>query len=165
MRAYLASADVVTPACLEIMSKVKQDVLGDMELEFAQVPLSAELPPRATVFAMGKYARRGQERVVVCPSVGQIVTRADIVTRLTQAFKLLVSPPELPDFEYTVLRTKAILLENLRGIEGREVMADIETSGDVDFDLPDPGRIITISFTFGEMNYVIPEELCQDCEV
>lgn len=165
MRVYLASPDVVTPQALEIMGKVKQDVLGDMELEFAQVPLNADLPPRATVFAMGKYARRGQERVVVCPSVGQIVTRADIVSRLTQAFKLLVSPPELPEFEYTVLRTKSILLENLRTIEGREVMCDTEISGDVEVDLPEPRRLITISFTFGDMNYVIPEELCQDADV
>ena len=165
MRVYLASADVVTPQALEIMGKVKTDVLGDMDLEFSTLSPGDSIPPRATVFAMGKYARRGQERVVVCPSVGQIVTRADIVTRLTQAFKLLVTPPELPEFEYTVLRTKSILLENLRGIEGREVMADIETSGDVEFDLPHPSRIITISFTFGDMNYVIPEELCQDAEV
>jgi DNA polymerase I-like protein with 3'-5' exonuclease and polymerase domains len=165
MRVYLSSADVVTPQALEILGKVKNDVLGDMALEFATLTENSALPPRATVFAMGKYARRGQERVVVCPSVGQIVTRADIVTRLTQAFKLLTDPPELPEFEYTVLRTKSILLENLRGIEGREVMADIETSGDVEFDLPEPSRTITISFTFGDMCYVIPEELCQDPEV
>lgn len=163
VRVYLHSNDLISPQAFEILKKIKQDTIGDFPLEFA--PITSELPPRATVFAMGKYARQGQERVVVAPTVGQIVTKADIVTRLGQCFKLLTAPPELPAFEYTVLRTKEILLENLRTIRDREVMCDTEVSGDVDADLPEPERLITISFTFGEMCYVIPEELCQDAEV
>lgn len=163
IRVYLASADVVTPACLEILAGVKNSVIPDVKLDFA--PVTDRLPPNATVFAMGKYVRQGTERVVPAPTVGQCLTHAGIVTRLTQAFQLLAQPPVLPEFEYTVLRTKEILLKNLRTIEGKEVMCDIETSGDVDADLPDRSRIITISFTFGEMCYVIPEELCADDEV
>jgi len=163
MRVYLSSADVVTPACLEIMAKVKGDTIPDVELDFA--PVTDNLPPNAVVFAMGAYKRQGTERVVPAPSVAQTVTKADIITRLTQAFQLLTAPPDLPEFEWTVLRTKDILLANLRGITGREVMVDTEVSGDVDADLPDKERLITISFTFGDMNYVIPEELCTDPEV
>lgn len=163
MRVYLSSADTVTPACLEILQKVKNDVIPDIELEFAEVPET--LPPNAVVFAMGKYARKGTERVVPAPTVGQCLTHAGIVTRLTQAFQLLVAPPDLPEFEWTVLRTKEILLQNLRNITDREVMVDTEVAGDVDYDLPEPQRLITISFTFGDMNYVIPEELCTDPEV
>lgn len=163
MRVYLSSADTVTPQCLEILQRVKRDTIPDIELEFS--PVTDTLPPNATVFAMGKYARKGTERVVPAPTVGQCVTHAGIITRLTQAFNLLATPPDLPEFEWTVLRTKSILLENLRGITDREVMVDSEVSGDVDADLPDKERLITISFTFGDMNYVIPEELCADQEV
>lgn len=163
MRVYLSSQDVITPQALEILRTVKNDVIPDVELEFS--PVTDTLPPNATVFAMGKYARKGTERVVPAPTVGQCVTHAGIITRLTQAFKLLVAPPELPEFEWTVLRTKEILLQNLRGITDREVMVDSEISGDVDYDLPDKERLITISFTFGEVCYVIPEELCADPEV
>jgi len=163
VRVYLSSQDVVTPQCLEIMAKVKADTIPDVELDFA--PVTDNLPPNAVVFAMGAYKRQGTERVVPAPSVAQTVTKADIITRLTQAFQLLTAPPDLPEFEWTVLRTKDILLANLRGITGREVMVDTEVSGDVDADLPDKERLITISFTFGDMNYVIPEELCTDPEV
>lgn len=149
---------------MEILKRIKDDTIGDFPLDFA--PVTDNLPPRATVWAMGKYARQGSERVVVAPTVGQIVTRADIVTRLGQAFKLLTAPPELPPFEYTVLRTKEILLANLERTEGTDVMCDIETSGVVDEDRAEPSRVITISFFDGEgLCYVIPEELCQDAEV
>jgi DNA polymerase I-like protein with 3'-5' exonuclease and polymerase domains len=161
VRVYLSSADFITPQAMEIMRRVKQDTIGDFPLDFAPVPET--LPPRATVFAMGKYARKGSERVVVAPSVAQILTRADIVTRLGQAFKLLTAPPELPEFSYTVLRTRDILVSNLIRMQGIDVMCDIETSGVVDEDRAEPARIITISFfDGGDMAYVIPEELCQD---
>jgi DNA polymerase-1 len=149
---------------MDIMKSIKADTLGEFPLEFA--PIREGLPPRATVFAMGKYARQGQERVVVAPTVGQILTRADIVTRLGQAFKLLTQPPELPEFQYTVLRSKDILIQNLNAAENTDVMCDIETSGDIDKDRAEPTRTITISFfDGGDMCYVIPEELCQDWEV
>jgi hypothetical protein len=148
MRVYLHSADLITPQAMEIMKRIKQDTIGDFPLEFA--PVTETLPPRATVFAMGKYARKGSERVVVAPTVGQIVTRADIVTRLGQAFKLLTAPPELPPFAYTVLRTKEILIRNLDRQSGIDVMCDIETSGVVDEDRAEPSRIITISMFDGE---------------
>lgn len=168
MRVYLSSADTVTPQCLEILSKVKNATIPDIELEFAPVPDT--LPPNAVVFAMGKYVRKGTERVVPAPTVGQCVTHAGIITRLTQAFQLLAAPPDLPEFEWTVLRTKEILLQNLRNITDREVMVDTEVAGDVDYDLAEKERLITISFTFGPEGdtlpcYVIPEELCTDPDV
>jgi len=100
VRVYLSSQDVVTPQCLEIMAKVKNDTIPDVELDFA--PVTDNLPPNAVVFAMGAYKRQGTERVVPAPSVAQTVTKADIITRLGTAFRLLVDPPELPEFEYVV---------------------------------------------------------------
>lgn len=164
MKVYLSSADVITPQAMDIMKSIKADTLGDFPLEFA--PVRDNLPPRATVFAMGKYARQGQERVVVAPTVGQVLTRADIVSRLGQAFKLLAEPPELPEFAYTILRTKNILIQNLNNAEDNDLMCDIETSGDITVDVAEPRRIITISFfDGGDICYVIPEELCQDADV
>ena len=96
----MSSQDVVTPQCLEIMAKVKNDTIPDVELDFA--PVNDNLPPNAVVFAMGAYKRQGTERVVPAPSVAQTVTKADIITRLGTAFRLLVDPPELPEFEYVV---------------------------------------------------------------
>jgi DNA polymerase I-like protein with 3'-5' exonuclease and polymerase domains len=164
VRVYLSSADFITPQAMEILKRVKQDSIGDFPLEFA--PVTDNLPPRATVFAMGKYARQGQERVVVAPTVGQIVTRADIVTRLGQAFKLLTAPPELPEFSWKLFTEREGLIASLLECEGADVMCDIETSGVVDEDRAEPIRIITISFFFGGENaFVIPEEMCQDAEV
>jgi hypothetical protein len=50
VRVYLSSADVVTPQCLEIMSRVKNDTIPNIELEFSRI-VGEELPPNATVFA------------------------------------------------------------------------------------------------------------------
>lgn len=162
MRVYLSTPDVISPQAMDIMRTIKQDTIGDFPIDFA--PVNDFLPPRATVFAMGKYARKGSERVVVAPTVGQIVTRADIVSRLGQAFKLLTAPPELPEFEWKLIRDREVI-NALIECEGADVMCDIETSGDVDSDVAEPSRIITFSFSFGGCCYVIPEELCQDTDV
>lgn len=103
MRVYLSSADVITPSCLEILTKVKNDTIPNIKLEFAHITPGESVPAKATVFAMGAYKRLSTERVVPAPSVAQTVTKADIVTRLATAFRLLVDPPELPEFEYDVV--------------------------------------------------------------
>lgn len=163
MRVYLASPDVVTPSCLEILSKVKEDIIPDFDLEFAQITNGLDLPPNATVFAMGTYKRVGTERVVPAPSVAQTMTKADIVTRLGTAFRLLVDPPELPDFEYTVIDDLEGAVEFLTTtVDLPKVVVDIETSGDISVDEADPRRIISISITAGGMAYVFTEELCAE---
>jgi DNA polymerase I-like protein with 3'-5' exonuclease and polymerase domains len=159
----LHSADVVVPACLEILSRVKQDTIPDIELEFSKIEPGSELPPNATVFAMGSYTRRGDERVVPAPSVGQCMTKADIVTRLQTAFRLLTNPPELPEFEYTVIDDAEAAIDFLTSTSGLpKVVVDIETSGVIDEDTHDPDRIISTSITAGGMAYTFTEELCQN---
>lgn len=166
MRVYLASPDVVTPSCLEIMSKVKESAIPDVDLEFAQITNGLELPPNATVFAMGKYTRVGTERVVPAPSVAQTMTKPDILTRMSTAFRLLVDPPELPEFEYTVIEDLEGAVEFLNDtVDLPKVVVDIETSGDISVDgAADPKRIISISITAGGMCYVFTEELCQELQ-
>jgi DNA polymerase I-like protein with 3'-5' exonuclease and polymerase domains len=159
---YLSSADVVVPACLEILSRVKQDTIPDIELEFSKIEPGSELPPNATVFAMGSYTRRGDERVVPAPSVGQCMTKADIVTRLSTAFRLLTNPPELPEFEYTVIDDAEAAIDFLTSTQDRKVVFDIETSGNIDEDEAHPSRIISIAITAGGMAYTFTEELCQN---
>ena len=162
MRVYLSSADVVTPQCLEILSRVKNDTIPNIELEFSKI-VGEELPPNATVFAMGSYARRGDERVVPAPSVAQCLTKPDILTRLGTAFRLLATPPELPEFEYTVIEDMVDAMEFLNSIaDYPKVVVDIETSGDISVDEAEPRRIISIAITAGGMSYVFPEELCTD---
>lgn len=163
MRVYLASADVVTPSCLEIMSSVKERAIPDVDLEFAQITSGIDLPPNATVFAMGAYTRVGNERVVPAPSVAQTMTKPDILTRMATAFRLLVDPPELPEFEYTVIEDLEGAVEFLTTtVDLPKVVVDIETSGDISVDAPDPKRIISIAITAGGMCYVFTEELCGD---
>lgn len=160
MRVYLASPDVVTPSCLEILSNVKESTIPDVDLEFAQITSGIDLPPNATVFAMGTYKREGNERVVPAPSVAQCLTKPDILTRLSTAFRLLADPPEIPEFEFTVIEDLETAIEFLTETQDRTVVVDIETSGDISVDEHTPERIISFAFTAGGMNYVFPEELC-----
>jgi DNA polymerase I-like protein with 3'-5' exonuclease and polymerase domains len=160
VRVYLSSADVVTPACLEILSRVKNDTIPNIELEFSKI-VGEELPPNATVFAMGSYARKGTERVVPAPSVAQCLTKPDILTRLGTAFRLLATPPVLPEFEYTVIDDLTDATDFLMSISDYpKIVVDIETSGDISVDEADPRRIISIAITAGGMAYVFTEELC-----
>lgn len=160
MRVYLASTDPVTPSALEIMKNVKDRTIPNVQIELA--PIGEHLPPKATVLALGKYERRGDERIVAAPSVGQIMTKADIVTRLGTAFRLLVDPPVLPPMEYTVIDDRGSAVDFIASLSDRDIVVDIETSGDVSVDQPDPSRIIAFGFTGGGHNYIIPEELCTD---
>ena len=161
MRVYLSSADVVTPQCLEIMSRVKNDTIPNIELEFSKI-VGEELPPNATVFAMGSYVRKGDERVVPAPSVAQCLTKPDILTRLGTAFRLLATPPELPEFEYTVIDDLTDAIEFVSSLSDYpKIVVDIETSGDISVDEAHPQRIISIAITAGGMAYVFTEELCQ----
>jgi DNA polymerase I-like protein with 3'-5' exonuclease and polymerase domains len=141
------------------MAKVKNDTIPDVELDFA--PVTDNLPPNAVVFAMGAYKRQGTERVVPAPSVAQTVTKADIITRLGTAFRLLVDPPELPEFEWTVIDDLSDAIDFLTSLSDYpKIVVDIETSGDISVDEADPKRIISVSITAGGMVYVFPEEVC-----
>jgi DNA polymerase I-like protein with 3'-5' exonuclease and polymerase domains len=162
IRAYLATEDPVTPQALEILSKVKAEVIGDsVTIDF--LPAHDRLPDKATVFALGKYrAENPSVRVVPAPSVAQIVSHAGIVTRLGQAFQLLVQPPELPEFKYKVLNYwKAVRFLNSR--RGEVFAYDLEWSGDDDE--PDYSRLLGAGFYEGTRAYVIPEDVIHIPEV
>lgn len=154
-RCYFASKDVLTPTALDIIRNIKEQAIPGVALELAPVP--EKLPPNATVLAFGPYRATQGERVVSAPSVAQIVTKADIITRLTNVFQLLVEPPELPEFRYQVMDDVEMAISTMYSIKNRELVVDIETSGDVKVDRPDTERIISIAFTAGGMNLVMPE--------
>lgn len=161
MRIYLSSEQAVSPPAMEILKAIKASSGIKEHLEFA--PVTDSLPPKATVMTFGSgYKRQADERIVAAPSIPQLLTKPDIVTRLQTAFKLLVDPPVLPPFEYTVIWDRQDVLDFLAGIEGREAAFDIETSGDVSVDRVDPLRVISASFCAGGRNFVIPEEHCTD---
>lgn len=154
MKAYIHSADLITPQALEIMSEVKKRVLGDTPIEFDDLP---EYPPAGcTVFALGNYKPSEDiGRVVPAPSVAQICTSPETVTRLGQAFQLLVNPPELPEFKYGLLRER-LDGQSLLKARGEMFAVDLEWSGDDD--LPDFKRVLGVGIYDGEKAYVIPEE-------
>ena len=159
MRAYFASEDPITPRALEVIQHAKRLALGDTEIDLRPVP-ERVLPAGATVLAFGKYRPQGLERVVPAPSAAQCVSKADILTRLCNVFTLLAQPPELPPFRYEVLYD-IHAIEKLLSRRGEVFAFDYETSGDVDVDLPDYSRVITVSINDGHTSYVIPEEMCQ----
>lgn len=156
IRAYLHSEDVITPQALDILREVKQRTLGDTPVEFA--PAHEEMPENCVVFALGKYRPARQVgRVVPAPSVAQIVTKADIVTRLGQAFHLLAHPPQLPEYAYEVLEDPMVLYRLCMQEVHEPVAFDIETSGDDD--RPEFGRVISCAFYKPEWGraLVVPE--------
>ena len=159
MRAYFASEDPITPRALEVISHAKRLALGDTEIDLRPVP-ERVLPAGATVLAFGKYRPQGLERVVPAPSIAQVTTKADILTRLCNVFTLLAQPPELPPFRYEVLYD-IHAIEALLARRGEVFAFDYETSGDVSVDLPDYSQVITVSINDGHTSYVIPEEMCQ----
>lgn len=165
MRAYYHSTDTLSPSAFEILRAVKEREFPGMVLELA--PVGETLPPTATVLAFGGgYKPKHQERIVAAPSVAQIVTKADIVTRLTSVLKMLADPPVLPPMRYRVVWGWQDALDLLNGTRGMVIAVDIETSGDVKVDLPDPSRLISVGlYGGGEYIYVLPEELCTDPDI
>lgn len=159
MKCFIHSADLITPQALEIMTEVKRRVLGDEPIEFDELP--EDPPVGCTVFALGNYkATEDIGRVIPAPSVAQICTSPETVTRLGQAFQLLVDPPVLPKFEYTVLSyltARAILTEARDSL----FAVDLEWSGDDD--LPDFKRVLGVGiYGASGVAFVIPEEIVPD---
>jgi DNA polymerase I-like protein with 3'-5' exonuclease and polymerase domains len=155
MRAYISSDSAITPKALDIIRHCKGLALGDsVELDLRPVP-ERVLPAGATVLAFGKYRPQGAERVVPAPSIPQVLTKADIITRLCNVFTLLAQPPELPPFRYSICDpgdTEVLLSRR------DEVFAvDLEWSGDDD--RPAYERVLAISIHDGRTSYVIPEDV------
>lgn len=154
MRVLLHSKDEVTDSAMQVLREAKAQSGVDTEFQFAYLPEDMTPPPHAAVLSLGSYQRRGQERVVPTYSVGQLLTKADGLTVMSQAFKLLAGQPDLPEFKYEVIR-----LEDLQdiGYGDFELTVDIETRGDADAQVPSWQEIISLAWYDGQCAYVLPE--------
>lgn len=162
-RAYIASDVEITGNAMKVLQETKNLSIPDYELQFAF--WEPGKPAGVPVLSLGTPAMDIPNRTVIAPSVAQLVTKADALTRMGYAFKLLVDPPVLPEMHYRVLDTVDSAVSILRGTCGLILAVDIELSGVVDEDLVESGKIISLSFTAGDMNYVLSEEVLQDAKV
>ena len=156
MRAFLAtSEDGLNEKVLSVLQEAKGLSVSETEIDFS-FDLS-KVSPKSTVFSLGNdYMPQGDERVVYAPSPAQILSKPDILTRLGNAFRLLTAPPKLPPMIHRVVRS----VKDLPDWTTKQVVLDIETSGDVDKDLPGYNRVISVALYDGRsMVYVIPEEV------
>jgi len=160
LRVILDSEVPVTDKVFEILAyaKDKAGVTEEIELIEDYRGTSKRMP----VLALGNVPVRAGCRTVEAPSGASIVTRADSVTRLSRAFKLIVDPPVFEPIDYAVLGAdhqdffEALVHKNL----GKRVVIDIEVSGCIEEDLVEESNLISVAFTYdGEHCYVLSEEI------
>lgn len=162
MRVLLHSADDINKTTLAVLQEAKK--LSGVETEFELGWLNeGQTPPAgATVLSLGAYARRGAERIVQTYSVAQIMAKADSLTRLSTAFKLLAHKPDLPEFKYVVVAEEDAYTVWMRLSKADLLTVDIETKGSADAQVPRWEHIISLAFYDGECAYVFPEDLLRD---
>lgn len=166
MRVYISSEDAIDKPLMSIMSHAKELAGIEETIEFSDA--AQNIHDKATVLALGKYVRKGRERVVTLPSAKALVMRADSISRLMTAFRMLVDPPELEPMHWRLYNSEAHvqeLREILYACKGKEMVVDIETSGDVDADLPSPERIISVGIFGGKSALVVGEKMLKDARV
>lgn len=157
MRAYLHSQQDVEPQILSMLKAAKERSGITEPISFSPMPDS---PARnVPVLSLGPMEQKVFGDVVTAPSVAALMAKADSLTRLSDALKLLAGDIALPDMSYRVLETVQDVRTALELLCG-PVVLDIETSGDVEVDLPEFSRIISIALYNGTDDViVIPEEL------
>lgn len=145
------------------MLKSAKELAGITEkISFSPMP---EYPARnVPVLSLGPMPEKVYGDVVTAPSVAALLSKADSLTRLSDALKLLAGDIVLPDMSYRVCESTWVVKEYLDGLTaaGDPVVLDIETSGDVDAagDRPEYGRIISLALYNGTGKVlVIPEWL------
>ena len=145
------------------MLKSAKELAGITEkISFSPMP---EYPARnVPVLSLGPMPEKVYGDVVTAPSVAALLSKADSLTRLSDALKLLAGDIVLPDMSYRVCESAWVVKEYLDGLTaaGDPVVLDIETSGDVDAagDRPEYGRIISLALYNGTGKVlVIPEWL------
>ena len=172
MRVFLASEldladeEAVSKKLQALMAHAKELTFPDERFEFSAN--TSAIHDKAVVLALGKYVRRGRERVIALPSAKALLMRADSISRLKTAFRLMVDPPELEPMHWRLYNEESVLDDLLRVLEsvrGKPMVVDIEVSGDVDADLPDPSRLISVGIYGGNAGLVIGEELLKLPEV
>lgn len=119
------------------------------------------------VLSLGPMPEKLFNHTVNAPSVAALMTKNDSLTRLSDALKLLAGDITLPEMGYWVLASVQQVKQALDALDrGGPVVLDIETSGQVDEDLPEFRRVISIALYNGEGNvWVIPEHLLRDSAV
>lgn len=161
MRAYLQSQQDVEPAVLSMLKAAKERAGITEKISFSPMP---DYPARnVPVLSLGPMPEKVYGDVVTAPSVAALMSKADSLTRLSDALKLLAGDIALPPMSYRVCGHIKELEDSLAALDGQgPVVLDIETSGDVDVDRPEHERIISIALYNGKGHVVvIPEHLIQ----
>ena len=164
MKVFLHTTDPMTSTVIEILRKAKE--MSGVKETFDFAPLEEDyIPPRgAVVLSLGTPPKEITDscRVISAPSVKAMQVKADSLTQLAASFRLLATPPELPEFEYTVIDTEDALDTVVQGLDrNNPVTFDIEVSGDIKVDTFFETKLISMAFTQGGMNWVVTEELSQ----
>jgi DNA polymerase I-like protein with 3'-5' exonuclease and polymerase domains len=165
LRAYLQSQQDVEPGVVAMLRAAKEMSGISEPIEFTPLP---DHPARnVPVLSLGPMAEKVFNHTVNAPSVAALMAKNDSLTRLSDALKLLAGGITLPEMEYVVCANVRDVHDTLWGFDPKSpVVLDIETSGDVEVDLPDFDRIISVALYDGTGNVVvIPEELLRLQEV
>lgn len=161
MRSYIYSSADLEPEHLAILKKAKEQSGIEEPIEF--IPLPDEPFRNVPVLALGRLTREVRSRVINAPSPGSLVTKADSLTRMTDALKLLVHGPQLPEMTYVVEEREDWLCGILNNTKGKKISFDIETSGDVKWDIPAYGQVISVAIWGGTGPVmVIPEHMLRN---
>lgn len=161
MRSYFYSSTEVGPEALAILKKAKERSGITEPIDF--IPLPDEPFKNVPVLALGRLTREVRSRVVNAPSPGSLVTKADSMTRMIDALKLLVNGADLGVMNYIVEERLDWLCGILNNTKGKKISFDIETSGDVKFDVPAYDQVISVSIWGGQGSVmVIPEHMLRN---
>lgn len=127
------------------------------------IPLPEEPAKNVPVLALGRLTRDVRSRVINAPSPGSLTTKADSMTRMSDALRLLVNEANLPEMRYVVEERMDFVLGILNNTKGKKISFDIETSGDVKWDIPAYDNVISVAIWGGTGSVmVIPEHILRD---
>lgn len=167
MRVFISSDSPVTKKLQTLMGAAKELAGITEPIEFSDA--IENVHDKATVLALGSYKRVGRERVVALPSGKALMTRADSVSRMITAFKLLVDPPVLEPMQWRLYDDWTHLSELVGVLDAcvdREMVVDIETSSHADDEeFPAYEHIISMGFYGGTTALVVGENLLRYPEV
>lgn len=163
-KVYLHTTDPIKPQALAILKAAKEAAGITEQLNFIRLP---EKPfKNIPVLSLGRLPCEVYNRVIQAPSVGALVTKADSLTRMTDAFRLLMNDVDLGEMRYKVEERVDWLVTFLNSTNNRKVSFDIETSGDVKFDKPHYDQVISVALWGGTGSVmVIPEHVLREDRV
>ena len=163
-KVYLATTDPIRPQAMAILKAAKEAAGITEKLNF--IPLPEKPFKNIPILSLGRLPCEVYNRVILAPSVGSLVTKADSLTRMTDAFRLLMNDVDLGEMRYKVEERVDWLVTFLNSTNGRKVSFDIETSGDVKFDKPHYDQVISVSLWGGTGSVmVIPEHVLREDRV